>query len=292
MNSELQVPDDLAIIVDLALAEDLGRGELKRDVTANLVPAEATATATVISREAAVICGRPWFDAVFRSLDESIEIQWLVEEGAYVAREQELCRLNGPARALLTGERTALNFLQSLSGVASVTRRYVERVKGTNTKVMDTRKTVPGLRTALKYAVVCGGGSNHRMGLYDAALIKENHIAAAGSLAQAVERLRALHADVSLMCEAETIQEVEEALNCGVDVLLLDNFPTHLLAKAVNMASQQRRFNRGNTLLEASGNIDLNSIRDVADTGVDRISVGALTKHIQAIDLSMRFANI
>lgn len=285
----IKIPDDLQKTVDAALDEDLNGGEQRRDVTADLVPEDRMATATIISREPAVICGRPWFDAVFHSLCPTIEIDWKIEEGAYVAREQEFCVLRGPARSLLTGERTALNFLQTLSGVASVTRRYVERVKGTDTQVMDTRKTIPGLRTALKYAVVCGGGSNHRMGLYDAALIKENHIAAAGSLDQAVNNLRSLHPDVQLMCEAETIQEVEAALNCRVDVLLLDNFGTHLLAKAVNLAKQQRRFNRGNTLLEASGNIDLNNIRDVADSGVDRVSIGSLTKHIQAIDLSMRF---
>ena len=195
----------------------------------------------------------------------------------------------GPARAILTGERTALNFLQTLSGTASTVRRFVDRVRGTPVKIVDTRKTVPGLRTAQKYAVICGGGTNHRIGLFDGILIKENHIAAAGGIRQAIDRARALKAKVPLMVEAENLAEVQAGLDANVDLLLLDDFPTHILSKAVAMARDYRRFNKAKTLLEASGGIHLGNVRDIADTGVDRISIGSLTKHVQAVDLSMRF---
>jgi nicotinate-nucleotide pyrophosphorylase (carboxylating) len=190
---------------------------------------------------------------------------------------------------MLTGERTALNFLQTLSGTATLTRKFVERVRGTPVKIVDTRKTIPGLRAAQKYAVVCGGGENHRFGLYDAILIKENHIAATGSLSDAVERARALKAGVPLMLEAENLAEVQAGLDAKVDLLLLDDFPTHLLSKAVAMARDYRRYNKAQTVLEASGGVTLNNVRTIADTGVDRISIGGITKHVQAIDISMRF---
>ncbi|HUR42005.1 MAG TPA: carboxylating nicotinate-nucleotide diphosphorylase [Verrucomicrobiae bacterium] len=278
------LPADLDACVERALAEDVGDG----DVTAKLVEAKATATAAVCARESAVLCGRPWFDRVFAQLDRQVRIEWQVEEGAGIRADQRVCTVTGPARSVLTGERTALNFLQLLSATATATRRYVERVRGTQVKIVDTRKTVPGLRAAQKYAVVIGGGANHRFGLYDAILIKENHIVAAGGARAAIQRARALKADVPLMMEAETLAEVQEGLDANVDLLLLDDFPTHLLAKAVAMAREYRRMNRAKTVLEASGGVSLNNVRDVADTGVDRISIGGLTKHVQAVDFSMR----
>lgn len=278
------LPDDIEATVNRALAEDIGSG----DVTARLIDENTEAVACLLAREAAVLCGRPWFDEVFRQIDPRVEVSWDVEDGAAVRADRRLCVLRGPARAILSGERTALNFLQTLSGTATVVRRYVERVRGTQARIVDTRKTVPGLRTAQKYAVVCGGGDNHRRGLYDGILIKENHIVAAGGIRQAIHAARALAAGVPLMCEAENLAEVQAALEERVDVLLLDDFPTHILAKAVNMARDFRRFNRGDSVLEASGGISLNNVRSIADTGVDRISIGSLTKHVQAVDLSMR----
>ena len=277
-------PADLDACVERALAEDVGSG----DVTAKLAEAKAQAEAHVIAREAAVLCGQPWFTRVFAQLDPRVEVTWDVEEGATLRADQRVATIKGPARAVLTGERTALNFLQLLSGTATATRRFVERVRGTPVKIVDTRKTVPGLRTAQKYAVVVGGGANHRFGLYDAILIKENHIAAAGGARNAILRARALKAGVPLMMEAETLAEVQEGLDANVDLLLLDDFPTHLLSKAVAMAREYRRFNRAKTVLEASGGVSLGNVRDVADTGVDRISIGSLTKHVQAVDYSMR----
>jgi nicotinate-nucleotide pyrophosphorylase (carboxylating) len=279
------LPEDLDACVERALAEDVGRG----DVTAQLVPAGAEAQAIVLAREPAVLCGQPWFERVFAQLDRAVSVTWDVEEGGTIRADQRIGTVRGPARAVLTGERTALNFLQLMSGTATVTRRFVERVRGTPVKIVDTRKTVPGLRSAQKYAVVCGGGANHRRGLYDAILIKENHIAAAGGIRPAIERARALGAGVPLMMEAENLVEVQAGLDAGVDLLLLDDFPTHLLSKAVAMAREYRRYNKGRTVLEASGGVTLNNVRAIADTGVDRISIGGLTKHVQAIDLSMRF---
>lgn len=284
MTATPKLPDDLDACVARALAEDVGAG----DVTARLVDAGAEAQAAVLAREAAVICGQPWFDRVYAQLDPSVKIAWDVGEGATVRADQRVAVVRGPARAVLTGERTALNFLQLLSGTATATRRFVERVRGTPVKIVDTRKTVPGLRTAQKYAVACGGGVNHRVGLYDAILIKENHIAAAGGARAAVESARALKAGVPLMMEAENLAEVQAGLDANVDLLLLDDFPTHLLSKAVAMARDYRRFNKARTVLEASGGVDLNNVRDIADTGVDRISIGGLTKHVQAVDFSMR----
>lgn len=284
MTANPALPTDIDACVERALAEDVGSG----DITARLVDASAEAQAAIVAREPAVICGQPWFERVYARVDPRVRVAWDVEEGGSVRADQRVGLVRGPARALLTGERTALNFLQLLSGTATSTRRFVERVRGTPVKIVDTRKTVPGLRTAQKYAVVCGGGTNHRYGLYDAILIKENHVAAAGGIRPAIEKARALKAGVPLMLEAENMTEVQAGLDANVDLLLLDDFPTHLLSKAVAMAREYRRFNRARTVLEASGGVDLNNVRAIADTGVDRISIGGLTKHVQAVDFSMR----
>ena len=281
------LPADLDACVERALAEDVGAG----DITARLVDAAIEARAEVFAREAAVLCGQPWFQRVYERLDPRISVSWEVKESSTTRVDQRVAVVSGPARAVLTGERTALNFLQLLSGTANATRRFVERVRGTSVKIVDTRKTVPGLRTAQKYAVACGGGANHRYGLYDAILIKENHIAAAGGARAAIERARALNAGVPLMMEAEDLTEVQAGLEANVDLLLLDDFPTHLLSKAVAMAREYRRLNTVRTVLEASGGVTLANVRDIADTGVDRISIGGITKHIQAVDFSMRLAS-
>lgn len=287
MTAHPALPADLDDCVERALAEDVGAG----DVTARLVDARTQTVAHVLARESAVLCGRPWFERVYARVDSGVTVTWEAAEGAAVRADQRVATVRGPARAVLTGERTALNFLQLLSGTATATRRFVERVRGTPVKIVDTRKTVPGLRTAQKYAVVVGGGANHRFGLYDAILIKENHIAAAGGVRAAIERARALKAGVPLMMEAENLVEVQAGLDANVDLLLLDDFPTHLLSKAVAMARDYRRFSRAATVLEASGGVTLNNVRDIADTGVDRISIGGLTKHVQAADFSMRMAD-
>lgn len=258
------------------LAEDIGDG----DVTANIIPADVQASATVITREPMVVCGKEWFDAVFRQLDASIECHWLVAEGECVAADSLLCRLQGPARGLLTGERTALNLLQTLSATATLARRYADAVAGTGCRVLDTRKTLPGLRLAQKYAVRCGGCVNHRIGLFDAVLIKENHILAAGSIAAAVSKARAL-SDVPVEVEVESLEELREALAARPERVMLDNFSLSDLRAAVAINADQAE-------LEASGNITLDTIREVAETGVDFISIGALTKNVKAIDLSMR----
>lgn len=278
------MPDDISIKaireqVRLALQEDVGNG----DLTAALIPASAMTEASVISREKAVICGCDWFEQVFSQLDESIRIDWQVSDGDQVEPDQTLCILNGPARPLLTGERTALNFLQTLSGTATQARRYAEAVAGTGVKVLDTRKTIPGLRLAQKYAVSCGGGSNHRIGLFDGILIKENHIAASGSISEAVAHARdSAPEGVPVEVEVENLQELREALAAGADILLLDNMPPATLSEAV-------RINAGQAKLEASGGITIENIREIAATGVDYISTGELTKHLHATDLSMRF---
>lgn len=265
--------------VEAALAEDVGAG----DLGAALVPPEASARAAVISRGEALVCGQPWFDACFRRLDARVATRWLVAEGERAGRGARVCELEGPARALLGGERVALNFLQTLSAVATATRRYVEAVAGTRAKIVDTRKTLPGLRAAQKYAVRVGGGVNHRMGLYDALLIKENHIAAAGGVRAALERAReAVPLRAWIQIEVETLAQLEEALAAGARHILLDNMDVATLREAVRIAA-------GRAELEASGGITLESVRAVAETGVDRISIGALTKDIQAADFSMRF---
>lgn len=278
------LPADIDSCVERALAEDVGSG----DLTALLVDEHANARAEVIAREAAVLCGQLWFQRTFERLDPRVHVNWEVKESSTTRPDQRVAVVTGPARAVLTGERTALNFLQLLSATATATRRFVERVRGTAVQIVDTRKTVPGLRSAQKYAVACGGGTNHRKGLYDAILIKENHIAAAGGARAAIERARALNAGVPLMMEAEELGEVQAGLDANVDLLLLDDFPTHLLSKAVAMARDYRRLNKVRTVLEASGGVTLANVRDVADTGVDRISIGGITKHVQAVDYSMR----
>ena len=273
------LPDAAQITVDVecALAEDLGQG----DATAGLLPAAARAQAQLTCRDAAVIAGSAWFDACFRQLDPAVHIDWLVRDGDRVAPGTLVCCLAGHARALVTAERSALNFLQLLSATATITADYVAAVAGTAVRVLDTRKTVPGLRAAQKYAVRCGGGHNQRMGLYDAILIKENHITAAGSLAAAVTAARHLHPDLPLEVEVENLTELDQALQTGADRIMLDNFELAQMHEAVVRTA-------GRVPLEISGDVDLHTIGAFAHTGVDFISVGALTKHIRAIDLSLR----
>lgn len=280
-----EVPHDLPDQVRSALAEDIGSG----DLTAALVPADAISAATIIAREAATLCGQPWVDAVFRAVDPAIQVEWQQAEGAQVAAETILCRLRGPARSLLTAERTALNFLQTLSGTATEAHRYAQLVAGTGCRILDTRKTLPGLRSAQKYAVAVGGCANHRIGLFDAILIKENHIAAAGGIAAAIARGRESAPGVTLEIEVESLAELDQALAAGPDIIMLDNFTLEMTREAVARTRAIAR-TAGTVKLEASGNLDAEGIRAVADTGVDFISVGALTKHVRAIDLSMRFS--
>lgn len=268
--------------VTTALQEDVGAG----DLTAQLIPAERISKATVITREDATLCGRAWFDEVFRQVDSRVHLTWKAQDGDRVRANQLLCELSGPSRALLTGERTALNFLQSLSGTATETSRYVAALSGTQCRVLDTRKTIPGLRLAQKYAVRCGGGTNHRIGLFDAILVKENHIAAAGSIAAAVTEARRVNSKVILEVEVENLDELRQALEAKVDRILLDNFSTVDMQTAVRVTRAHP--NKG-VELEASGNMSLETLRAVAETGVDFISVGGLTKHVRAVDLSMRF---
>ena len=264
--------------VALALAEDVGGG----DLTAALIPEDAQAEAAVISREPAVLCGAAWFDAVFRHLDPRIHSEWRAADGDRVEPDQLLCTLRGPARALLTGERTALNFLQSLSGTATLARRYADAVAGTGATILDTRKTLPGLRLAQKYAVRCGGCQNHRIGLFDAVLIKENHIMAAGSITNAIATARRLHPGVTVEVEVENLAELEEALAARPDIVMLDNFDLATLVEAVRITTKRVK-------LEASGNVNFDTVRAIAETGVDYISIGGLTKDVRAVDLSMRF---
>jgi nicotinate-nucleotide pyrophosphorylase (carboxylating) len=265
--------------VSLALAEDLGSG----DLTAGLLDEQVIAQAHIICRQEAVICGIPWVDQVFHQLDERIEIIWHVEDGDRVSPGAELCRLQGNNRSLLSAERTAHNYLQTLSATATLTRRYVEAVAGTGVTILDTRKTIPGLRVQQKYAVACGGGQNHRIGLYDAILIKENHVRVAGSVGAALKQAqRIAPAGVEIEVEVESLEQFEEALSAGAKRVLLDNFELKQLREAVEM-------NAGRARLEASGGVNLESIGAIAETGVDDISVGALTKDLKAVDLSMLF---
>lgn len=282
MTAEAQFVYDVREDVRRALQEDVGSG----DITALLLPEEAQAEATVISREHAVICGQPWFDQTFQLLDEAIRIDWRIDDGDSVEPNQILCVVYGPARALLSGERCALNFLQTLSATATQTRHYVDVIADTDVQLLDTRKTIPGLRRAQKYAVRCGGGRNHRMGLYDGVLIKENHIAAAGSVVEAIDQARhhAPHG-IAIEVEVENLHELHEALAAGADIILLDNMDLATLREAVTITNGQAK-------LEASGGVDLDTIRDIAETGVDYISVGGITKHVRAVDLSMRITDI
>jgi len=268
-------PDEIIANVTIALHEDVGSG----DITAELVPEEATASATLITREHATLSGCDWFSEVFKQLDLNIKIEWQVKDGDVVTPDQILCQLSGSARSILTGERTAINFLQTLSGTATSVACFVDLIKDTHSKILDTRKTIPGLRLAQKYAVTCGGGKNHRLGLYDAILIKENHIIAAGSITKAIVKAKQLNVPVEV--EVESLKELEVALAARPDQILLDNFNVAELIKAVLIT-------KGRAKLEASGNVDKQSIRAIAETGVDYISIGALTKHVQAIDFSMR----
>ncbi|MBP8172913.1 MAG: carboxylating nicotinate-nucleotide diphosphorylase [Aeromonadaceae bacterium] len=274
---------DIQRAVRHALEEDLG-GVLDphADITAQLIPADKQSTAYVITRETGVFCGKAWVEEVFAQLGGQVTVEWKVKDGQTLQPNQELFRLHGPARILLTGERTALNFVQSLSGVASLTARYMQEIAGTHCKLLDTRKTVPGLRTALKYAVTCGGGTNHRMGLFDAYLIKENHILACGGIAEAVNEARHLNPGKKVEVEVENLDELRQALSARADIIMLDNFQVPMMVEAVAI-------NQGQARLEVSGNVSLETIREYALTGVDFISVGALTKHLQAMDLSMRF---
>ena len=269
------LPADLASVVRRALNEDLGPG----DLTTGLLPDNEARRAAVLVREAAILCGSAWFDETFKQLDERVEIDWRVRDGAALAPGQIVCALSGPAQTLLSGERTALNFLQLLSGTATLVRQYADALKGSKTRLLDTRKTLPGLRSAQRYAVSCGGGSNHRMGLYDAILLKENHIQAIGSVAQAVKRAKTLRRRIEIEVESEA--ELQEAITAGADVALLDNFSLPQIRRAVQVS-------KGRVLLEVSGNVEKDSLAAIAATGVDFISVGALTKNVRAIDFSLR----
>ncbi|MBC7857374.1 MAG: carboxylating nicotinate-nucleotide diphosphorylase [Burkholderiaceae bacterium] len=260
-----------------ALLEDVGSG----DLTGELVPADSIVTARVIVREEAVLCGAPWFEGIMKSLERSIQIQWHYAEGDLMSADSAVCTIDAPARALLTAERAALNFLQLLSGVATATRRYVDVIAGTKAAILDTRKTLPGLRLAQKYAVRVGGGKNQRLALYDGILIKENHIAAAGGVTAAMQAAIALEAGVTIQVEVENLDELNEALAAGANSVLLDNFSLEMMRDAV-------RITAGRALLEASGGINFDTVRAIAETGVDRISIGALTKDVRATDYSLR----
>lgn len=272
---------DRVAMVTQALAEDLNGVQAQHDLTAQLIPAEQQVSATLITREAMVVCGCAWVDEVFAQLNAAVQIDWLVRDGDHIEANSPLLHVHGCARDILTAERTALNFLQTLSAVATTTASYVAHLKGSQTKLLDTRKTIPGLRTALKYAVTCGGGFNHRVGLYDAYLIKENHIMACGGIAAAVSQARQLNPAVPVEVEVENLEEYQQALAAGADIIMLDNFSISDIHQAV--ASR-----RGHSKLEVSGNITAERLSELAATGVDYISSGALTKNIQAIDLSLR----
>ena len=275
-----ELPADLGAQVDAALREDIGSG----DVTAALVPAGQRVRGGLITREEAILCGRAWAEETFRRLDPRVQLTWHAADGERLAANQVIFEIAGPARAVLTGERTALNFLQLLSGTATAARRFADAIAGTPCRILDTRKTLPGLRSAQKYAVRCGGGDNHRMGLYDRVLIKENHIAAAGSLTAAIEAARRSAPGLTVEVEVESPAELEEALNARPDIVMLDDFSPSDLQAAVRLNQARGR----PVKLEASGSVSLETVRALAATGVDYISVGALTKHVRAVDLSMR----
>jgi|TARA_B110000240_G_scaffold108388_1_gene121949 nicotinate-nucleotide pyrophosphorylase (carboxylating) len=264
--------------VKLALEEDIGQ----HDITADLIQPTTIASAIIISREAATLCGQAWLNEVFKQIDPNIKVIWHFNDGDILSSDNILCELSGPARSLLMGERTAMNYIQTLSATATISQDYAKKVEGFNVQILDTRKTIPGLRLAQKYAVRCGGCYNHRIGLYDGILIKENHINASGSINAAITLARSLHPAILIEVEVENLQEFSEALMGQADIIMLDNFDVKALKQAVSL-------NQGQAILEASGNVNLNSIRTIAESGVDRISVGALTKDIKAIDLSMRF---
>lgn len=278
MDASLQLATEIERNVLAALMEDIGNG----DLTAQLTPGGRQSLGTVLSRQDAVLAGQAWFDACFQRLDPTAEVVWTAKDGELVKADQVLCEIRADTRALLTAERSALNFLQMLSGTATTTRHYVDAVAGTGARIVDTRKTLPGLRLAQKYAVRCGGGTNHRLGLYDGILIKENHIIAAGGIPQVLERARYLaNGSIFIQIEVENLEQLAEALDCGAKMILLDNMDLHEMRQAVG-------FTAGRAELEASGGIRLDSVRAIAETGVDRISIGGLTKDLRAIDLSLR----
>lgn len=278
---DLELSNALNASVKLALLEDVGSG----DLTGELVPPDGKVIAHVVVREEAVLCGAPWFDAVMFALDSSIAIDWQYAEGALMSANTIVCKIHAPARSLLTAERSALNFMQLLSGVATATRRYVELIDGTSASILDTRKTLPGMRLAQKYAVRVGGGKNQRLALYDGILIKENHIAAAGGIVPALKNASEVIAkydrQISVQIEVESLDQLRLALDSGANSILLDNFDTSMMREAVAI-------NSGRALLEASGGVDLSTVRAIAETGVDRISIGALTKDVKAVDFSLR----
>jgi len=301
LSSQLEkLQQDISKTITWALSEDLGAvngaaPQASDDITAMLIPENEQAVATVITREDCIICGVAWVNEVFKQLDDSLnksveqvtkssptKITWFVNDGEAVAANTTLFELEGDARTLLTGERVALNFLQSLSGTATLTSQYVKELAGSNTKLLDTRKTLPGLRSAQKYAVLCGGGVNHRIGLFDAFLIKENHIAACGGIAQAVATAKSNHSDKTVEVEVESLDELQQALTAGADIIMLDNFTPAMIEQAVTAT-------RGKAKLEVSGNMTIEILQEYAKAGVDYISSGALTKHVNAVDLSMRF---
>ncbi len=275
----MNIPIDYIVEnIKTSFREDMGSG----DITALLIAYNAVLNVSLICRESAVLCGSQWFSQAFLQLDPEVEIEWLAREGQLLQADSVVCQLKGNARAILSAERTALNFLQTLSATATITHRYQSQIADTGCKILDTRKTIPGLRLAQKYAVKCGGGTNHRIGLFDAYLLKENHLAAAGSIQAAVQQARDSHPEVLLEVEVENLHQLQQAIDSRVDRVLLDNFSTDMLRQAVSLAE-------GAVELEASGNITLDNIREVAECGVDFISIGALTKHIQAIDFSLRY---
>ncbi|WP_049628902.1 carboxylating nicotinate-nucleotide diphosphorylase [Cellvibrio sp. pealriver] len=271
---------DITNSVKIALTEDIGNG----DITAQLIPAQQTAQAHIITREDCIFCGKAWVEEVFRQLDPQVEVIWHIEDGQAASANSTLFTLKGNARSLLTGERAALNFVQTLSGTATISHQYAQKVAHTQVKLLDTRKTIPGLRTAQKYAVACGGCHNHRIGLYDAFLIKENHIAACGSIANAIATAHKIAPDKPVEVEVETFEELDQALTAGADIIMLDNFSITDMKKAVAI-------NAGKAKLEASGNINESTLVPTAETGVDFISIGGLTKHCKAVDLSMRVSS-
>lgn len=286
---------DVQRMVEVALAEDLGYLPANEgDITASLIPQEQQATANIITREACIFVGKAWLTEVFAQLDEQTNeqtlVNWHVEDGDKLKPNDLICSLSGNARVLLTGERAALNFIQSLSGTATLVSQYVEKLKHTNTKLLDTRKTIPGLRTAQKYAVKCGGGENHRIGLFDAYLIKENHIAACGGIENAVSKAKSNHPAKLVEIEVESLNELQLALDAGTDIIMLDNFTIPMIKQAVELTKVER-VGYEKAKLEVSGNMNFETIADYASTGVDYVSCGALTKHVQAIDLSMRFVS-
>lgn len=278
VKSDNPILEGLEHTVSIALAEDIGTG----DATADLIAVDTQAEAQVIVREAAILCGRPWFDEVFHQVDKNIKIDWHIQEGSRQAADTKICTLKGSARHLLTAERPALNFLQTLSGTATTTARYAAELADTKTQILDTRKTIPGLRRAQKYAVACGGGKNHRVGLYDQILIKENHIMSAGSIKAAVATARKKYPQLKIEVETENLDEFEQALAAGTDIIMLDNYNHDDMKKAVAL-------NQGKAKIEVSGNVTLGNLKAIASTGVDSISSGALTKNLHSIDLSMRF---